>query len=501
MFTDCLPSTGSDALPLALGGFALLVIGVAIVVVLRRRGHRGATAAALLAVLLASGLVAGLGGAPTPARASDSCSPSDGAAPPMSPHTSTPTATATAPATAEPTPTTAPSAVPTGQPSPTSAPTTVPTTVPTAVPTDTPTGVPTAVPTDIPTTVPTALPTDVPTTGPGTSVSRVPFVVRDAPPGARVVTSRIWDGYNNCVQATDPVSEPRKWFPRSAEDFSTIEGSLTFEKINSGSCFFEAARLHFLFEFLVGGVKVDEYEVTVGDTATSAVGLNSTVSVCSGPYNSTTDPDLPHVACEYAGQVRTWLDDDARQSFVFFDGPRSPVVVPPSLPTAVPTSLPTIPAGGVGSGDVAKTRFVVTNAPPGSALVTRRIWDSYNNCIEATSPVDDKRSWRPLGDGASTVITGSVAWEPVSSFSCNFETARLHYSFAFYVGDVMVDEYLVNVSRSDGFASLTVETSGCYGPYNTATTPGIPHVTCATAGTVRTSYDPGGTTLSYAYTR
>ncbi|SMH32227.1 hypothetical protein SAMN06295885_0710 [Rathayibacter oskolensis] len=349
MLIDCLASTGSDALAPILGGAVLLALGITLLLLARRRGRRSATAAALIALVIAAGLVSGLGGAAAPAHAAGGCSPD------RAPSVVLPTSTPTTTLPTEPVPAASPA--PTGAPTApsTDAPTTEPTVQPTT-PTSpqppvatTPPAVPSTPPTAVPSTPPTTVPTTVPTAGPTAPLvgdffnAAFRFSVADAPDTALLVTRRIWDDYNNCVVETRDKEDRRKWV---ADEFGQITGTLRWEKIGSVSCAVDLSRLHYSFAFYDSGVLVDEYLVNaafVGNPLPFPLPdgidqyLDGAASACFGPYNSSTTAGARHVSC-------TRRQETAEPLLFAFGpqgGPASPLAPAPGLPTDVPAPSPT----------------------------------------------------------------------------------------------------------------------------------------------------------------
>ena len=237
-------SSGSGWLLLSL---ALIVVGVAFVVISRNRKAPGK---ALAVVLLAGVLVvAPLGAGAEPATAvsnTDACATSTPVKTPSPASTPSPTQTSAPSPGPTSNPTVAPTAGPTASPTPgatatptpTSGPTATPTPGPTATPTVTPTPRPTASPTATPTPEPTASPTVAPTPGPTATSTPgpTPTPTPTDPPECEPV-ERDSSGY---VITRDEDGQPlidiRYADGSSASaDFAAAGGTATFEVVTNAT--------------------------------------------------------------------------------------------------------------------------------------------------------------------------------------------------------------------------------------------------------------------------
>lgn len=421
MLTDCLAATGSDAPPLILAAAFLLLMGAAVVAIARRRGRHGASAATIVAILLAGGLVVGGAAFPAPAYANAGCS-SAGEAPIVA-------------------------TTPTGSPTPSVEP----------VATSTPTAAPTVPPTPTPTETPEPVAND----GIYWNLN-----VKHVPEGVYAVTTRIWDGYNNCVEATDPTDDYRAWEPDVATPQS-ISAKIYWEYRSSGSCIDEASRLHWSVKLYLGETLLDEYLV---NATKQRVLFASDGSIgCYGPFNSATAEGLPHATCT-SGESSTvnWAQLSPRVVLDFAPGtPESPS--PPDLGAqpALTTMYFHVSGGPEGS------------YPSGTFVRSARLWDDDNRCVEESSPLSDARLWTVSPTATDRTIIGQHG---LTETDCPFTQIKLHWRLDFYVDGVRVDSYTVRSYSTGTFISRGFR-SVCDGPVDRpAVTPGNWHVRCNTAG-------------------
>ncbi|KQQ05824.1 MULTISPECIES: hypothetical protein [unclassified Rathayibacter] len=235
--TSCLAATGADPIAATLIAGVLVVTGL-VVVALRHRSRRTRsrvfTALAVVAALLVSVSV----GAPAHASALSGCV--GGGRIPAVAVTTEPSPIASVSPSDEPTST----ATPTIEPSPTIGP-----------------------------TAPAV----------GSAVQRLTFTVRDAPETGYVVTRRVWGGprdVNNCVfeRGEAPYDDEQVFGFGRPDGETTFRGTLEWQPISDGSCFFEASTLSWDIEFYDNLDLVDTWRIYAidGNSATTSLGSGGT---------------------------------------------------------------------------------------------------------------------------------------------------------------------------------------------------------------------------------